>query len=54
MISDLAAGDEVRQRDVSLPFYFICLLHLANEHVSLFLDGYNGCARQCLCVKQLL
>jgi hypothetical protein len=34
MISDLAAGDEVRQRDVSLPFYFICLLHLANEHVS--------------------
>jgi condensin complex subunit 2 len=35
MISDLAAGDEVRQRDVTLPFYFICLLHLANEHVSL-------------------
>ena len=34
MIADLAAGDEARQRDVTLPFYFICLLHLANEHVS--------------------
>jgi condensin complex subunit 2 len=33
MICELAAGDEVRQKDVTLPFYFICLLHLANEHV---------------------
>jgi len=23
---------DVRQKDVTLPFYFICLLHLANEH----------------------
>jgi condensin complex subunit 2 len=36
MICELAAGDEVRQKDVTLPFYFICLLHLANEHVSHF------------------
>ena len=35
MIGELAEGDEVRQRDVTLPFYFICLLHLANEHVSM-------------------
>ena len=34
---------EQRQKDVTLPFYFICLLHLANEKVSshLFLCGYN-------------
>ena len=32
MISDIAANNP-RQKDVSLPFYFICLLHLANEHV---------------------
>ena len=23
-------------KDVTLPFYFICLLHLANEHVSIY------------------
>lgn len=32
MISDIAANP--RQKDVTLPFYFICLLHLANENVS--------------------
>ena len=37
MIAELAEGDEVRQKDVTLPFYFICLLHLANEHVRLLL-----------------
>lgn len=37
MISDIAANP--RQKDVSLPFYFICLLHLANEHVSIFSDA---------------
>ena len=25
---------EQRQKDVTLPFYFICLLHLANEKVT--------------------
>jgi hypothetical protein len=32
LISDIAA--DPRQKDVSISFYFICLLHLANEHVS--------------------
>jgi hypothetical protein len=32
LISDIAA--DPRQNDVSISFYFICLLHLANEHVS--------------------
>lgn len=27
-------------QDVTLPFYFICLLHLANEHVSYLLSKY--------------
>ena len=31
MISSIATNP--RQKDVSLPFYFICLLHLANENV---------------------
>jgi len=31
MISGIAGGD-VRQKDVTTSFYFICLLHLANEH----------------------
>lgn len=43
MIADLAAGDEVRQRDVTLPFYFICLLHLANEHVSSVMNNVLCC-----------
>eukprot|EP01034_Spumella_vulgaris_P026475 gene26475-33056_t len=30
LISDIAA--DPRQKDVSISFYFICLLHLANEH----------------------
>jgi hypothetical protein len=34
LIQDLSVNS--RQKDVSLPFYFICLLHLANENVSLF------------------
>lgn len=35
LISNIAA--KPRQDDVTLPFYFICLLHLANEHVSHYL-----------------
>ena len=31
IISDLSITQQ--QKDVSLPFYFICLLHLANEKV---------------------
>jgi hypothetical protein len=40
MILDVASEDPDgiagmnRRRDATLPFYFICLLHLANEHVS--------------------
>jgi hypothetical protein len=26
-------NSEQKQKDVSLPFYFLCLLHLANEKV---------------------
>jgi len=29
-----AAAVKETNQDVTLPFYFICLLHLANEHVS--------------------
>lgn len=29
--------NESKQKDVTLPFYFICLLHLANEHVSYYI-----------------
>lgn len=32
MVTDLSLHS--KQKDVSLPFYFICLLHLANENVS--------------------
>ncbi len=32
LIQDLAANP--RQKDVTVSFYFICLLHLANENVS--------------------
>lgn len=39
MISDIAS--QPRQKDVSLPFYFICLLHLANEHVSVLCCLHN-------------
>jgi condensin complex subunit 2 len=31
VVNEIAAGQ--RQQDVTLPFYFICLLHLANEKV---------------------
>ena len=31
LISDISS--QQRQKEVSLPFYFICLLHLANEKV---------------------
>jgi hypothetical protein len=31
---DAAAAVKETNQDVTLPFYFICLLHLANEHVS--------------------
>lgn len=30
-------SNEQEQRDVTLPYYFICLLHLANEKVSYFI-----------------
>jgi len=39
VITEIAGEDGgARQQDVTLPFYFICLLHLANEHVSCFVD----------------
>lgn len=31
LVCDITTGQ--RQKDVTLPFYFICLLHLANEKV---------------------
>ena len=31
MLRDLSSGQD--QKDATLPFYFICLLHLANEKV---------------------
>lgn len=34
LIQDLATNP--RQKDVTVSFYFICLLHLANEHVRFF------------------
>jgi hypothetical protein len=34
LVCDISSGQ--RQKDVTLPFYFICLLHLANEKVTLF------------------
>ena len=37
--TDAAAVKESNQ-DVTLPFYFICLLHLANEHVSHHISKY--------------
>jgi hypothetical protein len=33
LVCDISSGQ--RQKDVTLPFYFICLLHLANEKVTL-------------------
>ena len=50
IITEIAGEDGgARQQDVTLPFYFICLLHLANEHVSILVSvavsvdvsGYN-------------
>ena len=35
LVCDITTGQ--RQKDVTLPFYFICLLHLANEKVCLTL-----------------
>lgn len=32
LVQDLSASPQ--QKDVSIPYYFICLLHLANENVS--------------------
>lgn len=40
IISEIAGEDDARQKDVTLPFYFICLLHLANEHVSVWLVNF--------------
>ena len=34
LVCEISSGQ--RQKDVTLPFYFICLLHLANEKVTLF------------------
>ncbi len=34
MVKTLSA--EMQQKDVTVPYYFICLLHLANEQVRLF------------------
>lgn len=39
MVKDL--GGSMQQKDVTLPYYFICLLHLANEQVGLFLISIN-------------
>ena len=38
LVSDITRGQ--KQKDVTLPFYFICLLHLANEKVSAYVDCY--------------
>ncbi len=33
LVKDLSGGEEKQQqKDVSLAYYFICLLHLANEN----------------------
>ena len=32
LVCDITTGQ--KQKDVTLPFYFICLLHLANEKVN--------------------
>lgn len=34
LVCEISSGQ--RQKDVTLPFYFICLLHLANEKVTMF------------------
>ena len=39
IVADVAA--EQRQADVTMPFYFICLLHLCNEK-TLKLDAVDG------------
>lgn len=38
IINDMSQ-DSSQQKDVSLSFYFICLLHLANEKVRLYLNS---------------
>jgi condensin complex subunit 2 len=49
VINDISHGQG--QKDVSLSFYFICLLHLANEKVSFVCDRFVliPCRKSLLC-----
>lgn len=42
LVKDLSS-EEDQQKDVSLAYYFICLLHLANENVSLVVSCATIC-----------